>query len=439
MPGRLAAASTALWSIPTFLIATVSLALVIRLIVVICVTPDVAANTFDHNEFGWEMGWTARSIALGHGFASPFLPLTGPTALVPPIYPYVIAAAFRLFGLYSRSAAFAVLAFNSLCSALICVPLFFLVKNSLNTRVARFTALAWALYPFAIYFSAARVWDYALTGLLFSTAMLLAQRLHLRAAYVWALYGALAAITVLCNPSLAIVLPLLGVAATYKVWRVGGPWKLKSLLAIVAFIAVCMPWTIRNHNVMHSNFFIRDGFWIEFYAGNNGDTFESNSIWAHPASNAHEMAEYQRLGELAYVEQKHTLASNFVRHHRLFFVASSLRRADRFWFGYWSLSPEYLRSQPLDLPNIPFCIFLFWALLRGLRRFWLENPIATLPYLLAILIFPIPYYLTHASMDYRQPLEPIIITFVAIGLFGTHNDETAALRRSQRKLAVETA
>jgi hypothetical protein len=65
--------------------------LAIRLIVAALVVPEVAANTFDHNAFGWEMGWTARSIFLGHGFTSPFLPLTGPTALVPPIYPYIVA------------------------------------------------------------------------------------------------------------------------------------------------------------------------------------------------------------------------------------------------------------------------------------------------------------------------------------------------------------
>ena len=424
-PKKFASTYSALWSMPTFLIATISLALVLRLILVICVTPAVAANTVDHNEFGWEMGWTARSIALGRGFGSPFLPFTGPTALVPPVYPYVIASAFRLFGLYSRSAAFAVLAFNSLCSALICLPLFFLVRTSLNGRIARLTALAWAVYPFAIYFSAARVWDYALTGLLFCCAMLLAQRLHLRRAYAWALYGALSAVSVLCNPSIAVLLPLMGIAATYRVWRVGGRWKMKSLLATLAFIAVCLPWTMRNQRVMHSSFFIRDGFWVEFYAGNNGDTRESNSSWAHPASNTGEMEKYQRLGEIAYIAEKHTLAHDFVGHHPLFFLGSCFRRAVRFWFGYWSLRSEYLRTEYLDLPNIPFCICLFWALVRGLRRFWQANPFAALPYLLAVIVFPIPYYLTHSSMDYRQPIEPIIIVLVTIGLFGTREADAA--------------
>jgi hypothetical protein len=42
-------------------------AFTIRMVVALCVFRVVAAPTIDHNEFGWEMGWTARSIALGRG------------------------------------------------------------------------------------------------------------------------------------------------------------------------------------------------------------------------------------------------------------------------------------------------------------------------------------------------------------------------------------
>jgi hypothetical protein len=35
-----------------------------------------------------------------------------------------------------------------------------------------------------------------------------------------------------------------------------------------------------------------------------------------------------------------------------------------------------------------------------------------------LLVFPLPYYLTHSSMDYRQPIESQIVILVTIGLFG---------------------
>ena len=408
-------------NVPLFLFGIVVIGLILRLVVVLCVVHG-SGHTINDDNFGyesWEMGWTARSLYLGQGFSSPFLPLTGPTALVPPLYPFLIAAAFKLFGLYTSQAAFVVLAFNSICSALTCIPLFYLVRSSLGSRSARIAAFAWAIYPFAVYFSADRVWDYALTGLLFSCCLLAAQSLHLRRPLAWFGFGLLYGMAVMSNPSIVSLLPFLLLIALYKVWRTGRNWFRKGLLASVAFILVCTPWTIRNERVMHAHFFLRDGYWLEFYAGNNGDTTASNSAFAHPASNPVEMQKYQSMGEIAYMAEKHDLAVDFVKHHPAFFAVATLRRIVRFWTGYWSFNPGYLKYEPFDLPNVPFCLFLLFFLVRGVRRWWQQDKQGVLPYLLALLVFPIPYYLTHSSMDYRQPIEPLVVLLVTVGLFGT--------------------
>ena len=392
---------------------------------------DVAANTFDHNEFGWEMGWVARSLFLHQGFSSPFLPFTGPTALVPPLYPWLISRAFVLFGLYTWAAAVAVLSFNSLCSALTCIPLYFLGRNSLGERLGRLTAVAWALFPLSVYFSANRVWDYALTGLLFSLCLLLAQQLHRRAWAAWAGFGLLYGLAVLSNPSVLPMLPVLLIVACWQLHRQGRTWALKSLLSVAAFLAVCAPWQVRNHRVMHADFLLRDGFAIEFYAGNNGNTFESNSAAAHPASNAAEMLRYQQLGEIGYIAEKHQLAVEFVAHHPAWFALACMHRVVRFWTGWWSFSPAYMRYQPLDLPLIPMLVFLLWAMIRGIRRWWARDRAAAMPYLAAVILFPAPYYLTHSSPDYRQPLEPVVIMLVCVGLFGLDSAKAqATLERS---------
>lgn len=77
----------------------VGCALVLRLIVAAFSFHDIAGPSADHGQFGAEMGWVARSVALGQGFSSPFLPNTGPTALVPPLYPYLLAQIFRVCGI----------------------------------------------------------------------------------------------------------------------------------------------------------------------------------------------------------------------------------------------------------------------------------------------------------------------------------------------------
>src|SRR5260370_42329276 len=85
---------------------------------------------------------------------------------------------FYLVGFYSAKAAFAILSINSLFSALSCIPLYFSARYALGEKAAAMARWGWGIYPDAIYFSGARVWDYALTGLLFTTCFYFAQRLH---------------------------------------------------------------------------------------------------------------------------------------------------------------------------------------------------------------------------------------------------------------------
>src|SRR5256885_12413072 len=68
----------------------------------------------DHFEFGWEMGRVARSIAQGHGFSSPYDGNTGPTAWEPPLYPFLMAGLFKLFGICSPLSPWGLLILNSL-------------------------------------------------------------------------------------------------------------------------------------------------------------------------------------------------------------------------------------------------------------------------------------------------------------------------------------
>lgn len=417
-------------SIPVFLASVFVFALLLRLIVLAVLVKQLPSHTISYNDLGWEsweVGWTARSIFMGLGFSSPYLPFTGPTALVPPLYTYLLAGSFYFYGLNSIQSAVAILTFNSVCSSLTAVVLYFVARNALSKRAGCIAAIAWAVYPFAIYFSATRIWDYALTSLLFSCCILVAQTLQRRGAWVWAGFGLLYGITVMCNPAVATMLPFLLLIAATKIWRrAHGTVRQRTLLAAgrllvasLAFIAACTPWTIRNMRVMHATFFVRDGFWEEFYAGNSGDTHESNSAKTHPASNPVELNKYIEMGELKYVQHKRDLSIAFVKAHPGFVAVATVRRIVRFWTGYWSFSPEYLKYEPFDLPNVPFCLFLLWGTVRGLKRWGKQRFNTLLPYIAMIAVFPLPYYLTHSSMDYRQPIEPLLILIVSVGLFGT--------------------
>ena len=403
----------------TLLTVMVCCALALRLTVAVSSFRSIAVPLHDHSQFGAEMGWVARSLASGQGFSSPFSPATGPTALVPPLFPFLLAQVFRVLGIYTAKSALAVLSLDCLLSALTCIPIYLSLRHAAGERPAQLAGWLWVIYPFAIYFSGAQVWDYALTSFLFACCFLLAQRLHLQErSWVWFGFGVLYGVTVLSNPAVLSLFPFLLVNALWKVKRAGCSWLLHGVCTVIALTVVVGPWAIRNNHVMHAVSPVRDGFWLEFWAGNNGDTFTSNPAWAHPASNQIEMRTYEAEGETLYLAHKHIVAVSFVRHHLLFFAKVSMRRAVRFWTGFWSLRSAYRQFQPLDLPNVVFCTCITFLMLRGMWHWWKQDRDHAILYLAALIVFPLPYYLTHSSMDYRQPIEPEVVILVTIGLFG---------------------
>jgi len=117
----------------------------------------------DHFGFGWEMGRIARSIAQGQGFSNPYGGNTGPTAWEPPPYPYLMGGVFKIFGIYTIASAWVLLIFNSLLSALTCIPVYLIAERSFGARVALWSARVWALLPYVWYWSIHWPWDTTLS------------------------------------------------------------------------------------------------------------------------------------------------------------------------------------------------------------------------------------------------------------------------------------
>ena len=390
-------------------------ALAIRLVVVFFTYRDLPDADKLYEAFGWEMGWIARALASGHGYSSPYWPWSGPTAMQPPLYPALLSLVFRLFGIYTLTSAFVILSINSLLSALTCIPIYFSAKYSLGSRGALVAAWVWALYPFAIYFSAGRVWEYSLTGILFTTSFCIAQRIHASDKLLaWLGWGALAGLAALSNPSTLGVLPFLLLLALYRVRAAARPWFMKGVLTCLGVLALLVPWTVRNYRALGIIVPVRDNFWLEIYDDNGGDEALDPSF-AHPSSNPVEMQKWLTMGEPAFLKEKHDIAVAYIRQHPGFMIHKTVRRFFYYWTGYWSLSLRELSEQPYEPFNIFQVCCVTFFMLRGARRLWRFNPSACLPYLVLICIFPITYYITHPLMDYRQPIEPAIIVLAVCG------------------------
>ena len=378
----------------------------------------LAAHTYrfktldDNFSFGWEMGRIGRSLAQGQGFSSPFNQATGPTAWEPPLYPFLIAGVFRLFGIYTHASALVLLCINSLFSALTCVPIFLIAKRCFDERVAVWTAWLWAVLPSVMFWCTRWVWETSLAALLLAIIFWLTLDLEERDGLKpWLEFGVLWGIAALTNTSLLAFLPASGVWAWYRRWKRGKPSLPGVLLACLLFIGCIVPWTARNYRTFGRLMFLRSNFGAELRIGNGPGADGTWQEYLHPTQNVYQMRLYQQLGEIAYVYQRNREALTFIREDYTRFAGLCIKR----FIYYWGGAPRASETPALVLmKNSAFLassVLAFWGLGRALRK---RRPGAWLFFWL-ILCYPAIYYAVFPHPRYRHPIEPelgILIVYV---------------------------
>src|SRR6201987_2012636 len=157
-----------------------------------------------------ESGNIAASLASGHGFSSPFRIETGPTAWMPPAYPWLLAGIFRVFGVRTYDSFLAAVGLNILCSAFTCVPIYFAGKRMNGIGVAAVAAGLWAFFPNTILNAFESMWDASVAALL--SAIILWATLAIEKSERrrdWLGYGLLWGVTLLTNVTMIFVFSFL--------------------------------------------------------------------------------------------------------------------------------------------------------------------------------------------------------------------------------------
>jgi len=352
-----------------------------------------------------------------------------------PVYPYLLAGVFRVFGDFTKSSALAILCLNSIFSAFTCFPVFHIARRVLGGWTAIWGAWAWAVYPFAIYFASVRVWDTCLTTLLLSLALWLTLVLEDGATLMrWAAYGGLWAVTALTSPVTLSVLPAFAAYLFFRAGRQGAVAHLKrATVSGLVFLVLVTPWFVRNFRTFHHFVPFRDNLGLELRMGNNGDTSDVYIDWAHPAHNPAELHELVTLGEIAYFQKKKAQALDFIRKYPGFFLWVTARRFVFLWTGFWSLRRDFLANEPFEIPNVLFSTPMAILMLIGMRQAWRAAGAATLPLLFCIGLVPGIYYLTHVDLHYRHPVDPEIVIFVVYALLNI------CVRRKETSLVPQPA
>jgi 4-amino-4-deoxy-L-arabinose transferase-like glycosyltransferase len=361
----------------------------------------------------WAFGRVARSLATGHGFGNVFAN-TGPTAVLPPVYAYLLAGVFRLLGAHTPASIVTALAINSLFSALTCIPVFLLARRCFNARAAKWAGWGWAFSPYGIYYGADWAWSTCLVTLLlvllFLWALLLEESGRLRE---WLAFGAVGGFAALTEPVVLSVVPLLGLWTCWRRLRKRQNWLLPMTTAAIAAAAVMAPWFVRNYRTFHEFIPIRSGYGLELYIGNSADSLHWADRSLHPNHSDAELAEYAQSGELAYMAHKAQQGREYIRSHRAQYVYRVLRRVVYIWTGYWSFNRSYLAEEPLDVPNIFLSTTMTVLALAGLRRVWSVDASLGMRFAIVFVFFPLAYYFSHPETYYFRPVDPLIVVLAA--------------------------
>ncbi len=399
----------------------------------------------DHFQFGWEMGRIARALVTGFGYADPFDGHTGPTAWTPPLYPLLMAAAFKLFGVYTAGAGWVILAVNSVFSAAVAPGVYEIAARCYGSRadgrkVALWSGWLWALYPAAMQYAVRWPWEMSLTCCFFTWALVFGLRLRgvggateERSAAAWSFFGLLWGLVGLCNSSVLLLLPLQAVwilwPLRHRVREALLPAVGRGLLALVVFLGCVAPWVVRNAVVFHAFVPMRANFGAELYeAASPGNEGFPQMATLPIARDAPQLRHYAELGEVAYSRERGAEAKAMIARDPLLFAAHALLRFQFFWasvpdppdHGWLN---EMLREDQFALLSISGILGLLLSLRRRIAGAGL--------FAAAFVVLPLIYYAVTVQARFRHPLEPLIDIF-AVYLF-----QSADKRRPGSRPAME--
>jgi hypothetical protein len=380
------------------------IAVIARVLVLFQLLPSKAwAYFYRYNEPS-HIAW---ALVSGYGYSAPW-PNTpvAPTAQQPPLYPMMLAGIFKLVGTFSYAALWIAGGINAVVSAITAVLIFYIGKRWFGTPTGALAAWVWSCWEYEAV-STVRLWESSLAALLLTIGLLmlpgLADSLRLRR---WVLFGGLAGIAALTNTTLLAVFPFfwLWLWVTYR--RRGRSCSTALLLSVGICILTLLPWTIRNYAAFHRLMPVRDNFGLELWVGIELGPGRPGAVLTRlfpvdfPLSNP---TEYNRLGEMAFMDSRLQLALNFIRQHPTEYLGFVESRIVRYW------------TEPKDTAWPAVSLLACMGLCLALKRKGLD----AMPYAIVLVMFPLVYYITHTFPTYRFPMEPemlILASYATVSL-----------------------
>ncbi len=317
-------------------------AVIVLLAVVLRIVAVVHVGAVDH--VAGENRQIAMHLAGGQGFSFLAFSNLGPTSVRAPVFPYLLAGFYALFGVDATSAHLAALALNVLCGG---------ISTALVIALTRrwWIGLTFALWPTQVY-AATQMQGLSLAVTVLLAALLLLQRVRPIGT------GIVAAMAVLTESIL--VLPLL--FAIVVIFR-RKPVEL--FVCLLAMLTLTLPWVYRNTLVHRRATLITDTLGPDLFLGNGNDATGSQHLRIRDFT-GDPLSQIDRLTPPQYDQLKRQ--------------PEAVRDAKMFgWATGW------IRSHPLQYAKL--------CLVRAAKTLWLDwdhpmawKPLNLLPRTLALLI-----------------------------------------------------
>lgn len=385
----------------------------------------VIASVLRTNPGAWplnpvgELGFIAKSLLAGHGISSPFGGATGPTAFLAPGYPALVAGIFALFGEFTATSAAVVMVVQALFSVLAIFLIMKVAEREFGAMAANCCGVYWAVgLPYV--WLPAMFWDTSITVLFVISSIALALSCsHKPTKTRWALMGVVGGCALLVNPSLVLVL---AAVFGWTVVQTRGRWHAGPLLSVLVLLAVFGWWPVRNARVLHAFIPLRSNFGFELWKGNRPGATAIDTATVYPVFDRGEYDSYAAKGEVAFMRDKAAVAKQYIFSHPRWFLRLTMERFALYWMGAGGGVPV-LAS---------FSILTTLLGIAGLA-FLLNDGRIPLGILLVLplLLFPLPYYITHVEVRFRIAMEPITTLLSAYAVVRL----TAMLQRRQRERA----
>ena len=370
---------------------------------------------------GLEEGLVAASLAHGRGFSNPYPAYALTTAVLAPAYPFLWSIGIKLLHLQAVGMTVFAQVMNCVFSAATCWPIFGIGKKLFTGRIGLASAWVWVFLPWAVLLPIEWTWDQSLSALLLALIVFATLELA-ESASPLALsgYGLLWALGALVNPTLCVLMEFL-----IGWWMIKRRQALRetffSTARIVAFFVLALlPWTVRNYYAVDGLVFVKSNFGLELWLGNNPAVKEIYSPELHPATNFGERLHLIFTGEPNYNREKQQQAIAYIRSAPRVFLKNTFERIKDTWSAsYDSRVEPWILTLHLSRADVLLCsVFSFFSFVGLILAMWADWKNA-FPLAACVLVFPVPYYITHTSLRYRHPIEPFmaILSVYAVAWF----------------------